>query len=71
MVNNQGGGEYVSSVTATGNFGTPAVSVAGSSTVTVTITAPVPTMGEWGLILLALLLMTVGVASVRRRQRYS
>ena len=68
VANNQGGGQYVSTVTATGGFGTPIVSVTGSSTVEVTITAPVPTMGEWGLILLALLLMTVGVVSVRRGQ---
>lgn len=70
-VNNQGGNQHASMVTAMGNFGTPLVTRTGMATVTVTITPPVPTMGEWGLILLALLLTTMGVMSMRRRRRYS
>ena len=49
---------------------TSSAGTSGTATDTLTVADPVPTLGEWALILLALLLTALGVASIRRMPRY-
>ncbi len=53
---------------AAGDFGAYTTAITGAGTATCIPPAPIPTMGEWGLILLSLLTLTLGVVTVMRRQ---
>jgi len=50
-------------------FSTTALSISGNPVITVSAATAIPTLGEWGLIIMSLIMLGIGMVYLRQRQR--